>query len=69
MLEERNLQSSLGMVTAEPTLAVDEEQKEGRTGQLGTAENMLGEEGDFKSRAQPKVGKAMEGIEFETPGG
>ncbi|CAO1637972.1 unnamed protein product [Parajaminaea phylloscopi] len=68
-LEEQNLQDSLGMVTAEPTVAVNEDQEQGRTGQVGPAEAMLGEEGEFKSRAQPKVGKAMEGIEFETPGG
>lgn len=47
--------------------AVTEEQKGNDPSQLGVAEAMLGGEGEFASRKQPKVGKAMEGVEFETP--
>ena len=34
-------------------------------GQVGTTEASMGEEGDFKMRAQPKI-QGLEGIEFET---
>ena len=53
----------------EETRPVGEEMsEEGPAGTVQRTEETLGEEGDYKSRAQPKVGRAMEGIEFETGG-
>lgn len=47
------------------TRPLEEAQPGAPIGEDGTA---LGEEGEFKERSQPRVGRAMEGVEFETAG-
>jgi hypothetical protein len=37
----------------------------GQDGEVGIQEASMGEEGDFKQRAQPKI-QGLEGIEFES---
>lgn len=44
-----------------PEQVVDDSQVDGASGQIGVAEDMLGAEGEFKARGQPKVGRANEG--------
>lgn len=72
VLEAENIQSSMGISSnfaegdlVEATRPVELEGARGGdafvSGQSGFAEAMLGEEGEFKARGQPKVGKAMEG--------
>lgn len=72
VLEAENIQSSMGISSnfaegdlVEATRPVELEGARGGdafvSGQSGLAEAMLGEEGEFKARGQPKVGKAMEG--------
>ncbi|CAO1614512.1 unnamed protein product [Sympodiomycopsis kandeliae] len=73
-LQEENISNSIGLQSnfidgdvVQSDQVVNDTQENGASGQIGVAEEMLGGEGEFKARGQPKTGKAMEGIEFETP--
>ncbi|CDR87705.1 uncharacterized protein SPSC_03484 [Sporisorium scitamineum] len=75
-LRQQNLEASAGVDDLDPDrgAAVTYEQGISRIqegdmatyGEAGEASLGGGGEGEFKARAQPKVGEAMRGIEFET---
>lgn len=75
-LRQQNLEASVGVDELDPDLGaiVTSEQGISRMqegdmetyGEAGEASLGGGGEGEFKARAQPKVGEAMRGIEFET---
>lgn len=78
-LRQQNLQASVGVdeldpdqgniVTSEqgiPRMQESDMETYGEAGEAGEASLGGGGEGEFKARAQPKVGQAMRGIEFET---
>ncbi len=75
-LRQQNLEASVGVDELDPemgpivtsnkaSLACREGDME-TYGEAGEASMGGGGEGEFKARAQPKVGEAMRGIEFET---
>lgn len=75
-LRQQNLEASVGVDELDPEMGpiVTSEQGISRMqegdmetyGEAGEASMGGGGEGEFKARAQPKVGEAMRGIEFET---
>lgn len=75
-LRQQNLEASVGVddldpdrgakVTYEQGISRMEEEDMTTYGEAGEASLGGGGEGEFKARAQPKVGEAMRGIEFET---
>ncbi|SPO22497.1 uncharacterized protein UTRI_01175 [Ustilago trichophora] len=75
-LRQRNLEASVGvdeldpeqgaLVTSEQGISRMQEGDMETYGEAGEASLGGGGEGEFKARAQPKVGEAMRGIEFET---
>ncbi len=73
-LRQQNLDASVGVDELDPqygTMATSQQgrsrmQEEATYGEAGEASYDGGGEGEFKARAQPKVGEAMRGIEFET---
>lgn len=67
-LQQDNIQQSIGMASdavdgaaVQPDQVANDSQENGASGQIGVAEDMLGGEGEFKARGQPKTGKANEG--------
>lgn len=72
-LRQQNLDASVGVDELDPqygTMSTSQSrmQEEATYGEAGEASYDGGAEGEFKARAQPKVGEAMRGIEFETGG-
>ncbi len=72
-LRQQNLDASVGVDELDPqygTMSTSQSrmQEEATYGEAGEASYDGGGEGEFKARAQPKVGEAMRGIEFETGG-
>lgn len=77
-LRQQNLDASVGVneldpetgngliATAQQGISREQEGDMYTYGEAGDASLGGGGEGEFKARAQPKVGEAMRGIEFET---
>ncbi|KAN0060924.1 hypothetical protein ACQY0O_006658 [Thecaphora frezii] len=73
-LRKQGLQNAIGVddfatdvtSTTQPTLPPRDEEDLETYGEAKDAEMGGGGEGEFKARAQPKVGEAMRGVEFET---
>lgn len=67
-MQQENIQQSIGLDSnfadgevVQPDQVVNDSQENAASGQIGVAEDMLGGEGEFKARGQPKTGKANEG--------
>ena len=70
-LRQQNLEASVGVDDLDPDLGATHTYEQGisrmQEGDMATyGEAGEASEGEFKARAQPKVGEAMRGIEFET---
>lgn len=70
-LRQQNLVASVGVDDLDPDLGATHTFEQGISRQQEGDMDTYGEaggdaEGEFKARAQPKVGEAMRGIEFET---
>ena len=68
-LRQQNFEASVGVdgLYPEPGAITTADEADMYTyGEAGDATLGGGGEGEFKARAQPKVGEAMRGIEFET---
>ncbi|KAJ9477539.1 Transcription elongation factor [Pseudozyma hubeiensis] len=71
-LRQQNLEASVGVDELDPehgsTQGISRTQEDDMEtyGEAGDSSMGGGGEGEFKARAQPKVGEAMRGIEFET---
>ncbi|CBQ70593.1 conserved hypothetical protein [Sporisorium reilianum SRZ2] len=75
-LRQQNLEASVGVDDLDPDRGANVTYEQGISrmqegdmetyGEAGEASLGGGGEGEFKARAQPKVGEAMRGIEFET---
>lgn len=67
-LRQQNLNASIGIDELDPDngAAISQQQERDMETYGEVGEESLGEEGEFKARAQPKVGEAMRGVEFET---
>ncbi|PWZ03182.1 hypothetical protein BCV70DRAFT_214646 [Testicularia cyperi] len=75
-LRQENLNASIGVDELDPEQGLTHTGQQGTSrmeeddmytyGEAGDGSMGGGGEGEFKARAQPKVGEAMRGIEFET---